>query len=311
MALSKSAKASSNTDDKAKKPSSPKTTRSRAHEVIERLLADQPALGTAQREAFSARHGGAACEEMGGRTKSEGVLANALEWTGPMAKALKKHPQPLRRYGAARFAWFLESIRALADAREVQQIADGATGIARTRAQRAQKSAIESREELLETLEALAEGNDDAIAVVARAAKITDKADTIVAALRALAALGQEWLARTDAAAKALVESVGLTLDEITTAAHAADALDAAGADRTIEGRVVVRDLPAVNRAEGRVLLEMRGAMRIFANANEKNREVPRLVPGKATRGVLAPRTAGKAKGEPVVVPPAAGAEIA
>jgi hypothetical protein len=97
MAISKSTKASRNTDDKAKKPVSPKPTKSRAHEVIERLLEVQPALSAAQRGAFSARHTDAACEEMGGRTKSEGVLANALEWTGPMAKALKKHPQPLRR----------------------------------------------------------------------------------------------------------------------------------------------------------------------------------------------------------------------
>jgi membrane-associated HD superfamily phosphohydrolase len=307
MAVSRSAKASKNTTDKAKKPASPKPTKSRAHEVIERLLEGQPSLGAAQRGAFTARHSDAACEEMGGRTKSEGVLANALEWTGPMAKALKKHPQPLRRYGAARFAWFLESIRALADAREVQQIADGATGVAKARAQRAQKAALESREELLETLDALAEGNDEAEAAVARAAKITDRADTIVTALRALAALGRDWLSGNDAVSQALVESVGLTLDEITTAELAADALDAAGADRTIEGRVVVRDLPAVNRAEGRVLLEMRGAMRIFANANAKSREVPKLVPGKATRGVLAPRTAGKAKGEPVAAPAAAG----
>lgn len=307
MATSKSAKASKNTADKAKKPASPATTKSRAHEVIERLLVDQPSLTAAQRGAFSARHPDAACEEMGGRTKSEGVLANALEWTGPMAKAMKKHPQPLRRYGTARFTWFLESIRALADAREVQQIADGATGVAKTRAQRAQKSALESREELLETLEALVEGDDEARDAVGRAAKITDKADSVVAALRALAALGRGWLARNDAASKALVDSVDLTLDEIAAAELAAGALDAAGADRTIEGRVVVRDLPAVNRAEGRVLLEMRGAMRIFANANAKNRDVPKLVPGKATRSVLAPRTASKAKDDPVGAPPAAG----
>ena len=307
MATSKSSKLPKSTADKPKKPASSTAAKSRAHDVVERLLTEQPSLTEAQRGAFSARFSSAACEEMGGRTKSEGVLTNALEWTGPMAKALKKHPQPLRRYGSARFAWFLESVRALADAREAQQIADGATGVAKARAQRAQKAALASREELLETLEALVEGAGEAEDAVADAAKITDKADSIVTALRALAALAKGWLQRDDAAAKALVASVGLALDEITTAELAADTLDAAGADRTIEGRVVVRDLPAVNRAEGRVLLEMRGAMRIFAKANEKSREVPKLVPGKATRSVLAPRTASKAKGEPAVEPPAAG----
>jgi hypothetical protein len=307
MATSKSGKLPKQTDSKPRKASSPPIAKSRAHDVVERLLAEQPSLTAAQRGAFSDRYSGAACEEMGGRTKSEGVLANALEWTGPMAKALKKHPQPLRRYGSARFAWFLESIRALADAREAQQIADGATGIAKTRAQRAQTSALASRDDLLETLEALVEGDGEAEDAVARAARITEKPDTIVTSIRALAALARGWLAREDAGALALVESVGLALGEITTAAQAADALDAAGADRTIEGRVVVRDLPAVNRAEGRVLLEMRGAMRIFAKANEKSRDVPKLVPSKATRGVLAPRTASKGKGEPLAGPPAAG----
>ena len=76
-----------------------------------------------------------------------------------------------------------------------------------------------------------------------------------------------------------------------------------ATASKTLEGAVVVRDSPQVNRVEGRLLLEMRAAMRMFNKANARNKHVPKLVPGDATRGALAPRMAKPAKGEA----PAAG----
>jgi len=76
MAPSKPTKASK----KNKEPSKPKAlAKTRAHEVLERLLAEQPSLSVAERKAFAARFSAAACEAMGGRTKSEGVLADALE----------------------------------------------------------------------------------------------------------------------------------------------------------------------------------------------------------------------------------------
>jgi hypothetical protein len=105
----------------------------------------------------------------------EGVLADALGWPGPMAKARQKHPEALRRDGAARFVWFL------------------------------------------------------------------DKPDTIDASLRALAALARGWLGRGDAASKALVASVGLAIGDVEAAEEAANALTAAGADKSIEGRISVR----------------------------------------------------------------------
>lgn len=302
MATSKTHKTPKN-GPSSKKPSSAPATpaapspraKTRAHDVLDRLLAGRPPLTTAQHNAFARRFSDAVCEAMGGRTKSEGVLDDSIAWTAIMDKALKKHPAELRRYGAARFVWFLGCIRALLDAREEQQVAHGNTGAAKDRAARAQKAAVAAREELLETMEALVEDHDEGEAALARAAGGTDKPDAIVDSIRAIAKLARGWLARKDDEAAALVESVGLTLAEVEAAEAAADALADAGTDRTIEGRVVVRDTPPVNRAEGRVVLEMRAAMRIFARANRRNGEVPKLSPGPATRGVLAPRAA-KAK---------------
>ena len=109
--------------------------------------------------------------------------------------------------------------------------------------------------------------------------------------LTALADLAESWQERPTDAAKALVASVELSPCDVEAARAAAKALLAAASEEPqSSGRISVRDLPTVNRAEGRVLLEMRIAMRFFERAHRENSIVPKLVPGPATRAVLAPR---------------------
>lgn len=276
---------------KGEKKAETAKARSRAHEVLDRLLEEQPALTAAQRQAFAARFSEPACEAMGGKTKSDGVLRDALEWAGVMARALRKHPDVLRRYAGARFTWFLECVGQLIDAREAQASAGDTTGLARAREERARKAALAARTELIEALETLVEGDAEAEAALDGTVGSVEKNDALVSSLRGLSSLAGEWLARSDAASRALVESAGLSLHEVGAGEEAADALIAASADKTLEGQVIVRDVPEVNRAEGRVLLEMRTALRVFGQAHEKDRRVPRLVPGKATRSVLGSRT--------------------
>jgi hypothetical protein len=299
MAKTKTKKPSSASKPAAPaEPDAPKAVpASRADKVLTSLAADQPALTAVQREAFSARYAGAACEALGGKTKSESVLGDAVAWAPIMDKALRKHPAALRRYSRARFAWFLSCARALDAARAEQQGRGGAAAASKARAQQAEAAALAARADLFETLEELADGNDHDQEALSAAAGTADRPDRIAASLRSLAALGREWLARDGAAAKELAMSVGLSAAEIDTAEAAAEALDAAGAGATLEGRVVVNDTPPVNRVEGRLLLEMKAAMRVFARANARNKDIPRLVPGAGTRHVLAPRAkAGKAE---------------
>lgn len=282
----------------------PRAPATRADIVLAGLAPEQPALTHLQRSTFAAKYTDAACEEMGSRTRSEGVLGDAVGWAPIMAKALKNHPATLRRYSTARFAWFLACVRALADARELQRTQGGGALASRAQAEKSEKAALAARNDLLETLEELTDGNAPEQKILTAATGMADRPDRIVLSIGSLAKLARDWLNRSDGASIELVQSVGLTLAEVESTEKAAEELAAATADKTMEGRVTTRDTPAINRVEGRLLCEMKAAARIFARANTRNKEVPKLVPGEATRNVLAPR-AGKApkdagNGEPV-----------
>jgi hypothetical protein len=84
---------------------------------------------------------------------------------------------------------------------------------------------------------------------------------------------------------RALVASVDLTEADVEAARAAAHAM----APRQDVSDEEHANLRAVGRAEGRVLLEMGLAMRIFERAHRWDRRVPRLLPGPATRLALAP----------------------
>jgi hypothetical protein len=275
-------------------PAAKEAPQTRTDKILAELIPLWPALTHAQRTAFTARYSDAKCDDMGGRTKSEGVLKDALAWAPIMSGALSKHPMALRRYSPARFAWFLECIAGLSDARAQQETRGGAVATSKLLAEQAQRTALASREALFETLEELVDGNADEEKALRTAAGTTESPDKIGASITALAQLARGWLGRKDGSSKALVEAVGLTLAEVESAESARAALASATAGATMEGRLTPRDTPPVNRAEGRLLCEMKAAMRVFARANARSRDVPKLVPGPATRGVLAPR-AGKA----------------
>lgn len=103
--------------------------------------------------------------------------------------------------------------------------------------------------------------------------------------------LARTWLGRTDAES---VENAKLAvLDEavVTSAITSAAALGGAHVDAATEGRKTSHDSPIVNLEEGNVLLEMACAMEVFEEAHEDNDVVSRLIPGPATRHVLAPTT--------------------
>jgi hypothetical protein len=298
----------------AKKPKKPAakpkqkpagTLETRADKVLAAIAPEWPSLTNAQRAAFAARYVDAKCEEQGGRTKSEGVLSEAIGWAPVMGKALKAHPDALRRYSPERFAWYLACARALADARAVQEAKGDTAAARRAQVAKAEKTALDARRELLETLEELVDGDDAEEKALAVAAGTTEGSDRIVASITALATLARAWLGRTEPHAKELVKAAGLHLAEVEAAEAAGEALAAASADKTMEGRVNPRDTPPVNRAEGRMLLEMKAAMRVFARANERNKDVPKLVPGEATRHVLAPRQAKSKANETAPAVPA------
>ncbi|HEX2573142.1 MAG TPA: hypothetical protein VH877_26575, partial [Polyangia bacterium] len=129
-------------------------------------------------------------------------------------------------------------------------------------------------------------------------APVGDAPLEVAAGLEALAALVDGWEKRGDEVLEVLLAAQNLTGDDVARARATALRLR-----RAYEGtrgeRVEVRDPPAVNRIEGRVLLEMRTARRAFDAARAKNKLVARLVPGRGTRGVLGSRAMKEAEEEP------------
>jgi len=275
------------------KPGRPAT---RADNILLALTPKWPALTNDERALLAGKYADKKCEAMGAGTKSEGVLSDSLGWAPIIDKALSTFPPELRRYHGSRFSWYLECVGKLASERTLQQTKGGAAVVLKAVVEKATKTALDTRGELVDSLEELVEGDEAEEAALSGALGSTDRPDRIVTSIGTLSAYGRQWFAREDAASKKKVEWAGLSVAEIEAAENAAAALAQAAAGKTLEGAVIVRDSPEVNRIEGRVLLEMRAAMRVFNKANARNKSIPKLVPGDATRNALVSRSTKAAK---------------
>ncbi|AKF11675.1 hypothetical protein [Sandaracinus amylolyticus] len=283
-----------------KKSPTKKAAPSAAIAIEVSLAASYPTLGEAQQRAFLGQVSIAKCAELGARTKAEGVYRDAQKWAPIIHTALQQHPVALRRYGRARFAWFLLCLRELGERVATQKGKRSKATSARTALERAIDEAKAVRALIAEALELLAAGDPKAEAAYAAAFGVADSLDALRDSLAALADLADETLRATDATTRALVESVDLTADDVRLAREAHAALGAARSTRIVEGAAGTHDEPATSRAEGRMLFEMRLVMGVFEAAHRRTALVPRLTPGPATRSALAPsRTERAAPNEP------------
>ena len=113
--------------------------------------------------------------------------------------------------------------------------------------------------------------------------------ELVILSIEQLATVAGPWLAKGPAA---LLEVSGLTAALVKQARAAGDLVAKTGADAVDVGPAIIRDTPAVNLVEGWVLEEMLRLRDDFEQAHDADSQIPRLVPGKATRRVLArPRT--------------------
>lgn len=266
--------------------------RAPGRDLVSEILDDLPPLSIVEREAFRALFDDAQCVELGGKTKAAKVLAEAAAWASTIDGALKAHPNALRRYSAARFAFFLEQVRDLGRAIEAQERAPrgGAdAGGALWLLDIGRVAALSVRAELLAVLGLLAGGNARERELLELAAGSTANDEALADSLEGLATHAHKWLERRDAQTAVLVASVSLKESDVDSARSAEMALrEALKAQQSGPSSTrLPRDLPKTDRVEGRVLLEMRVLMDVFANARAKSRAVPKLVPGPATRAVL------------------------
>ena len=277
----------------AKKPARApkKSAPSAGGDLSAQILSDLPRLTDAEREVFRAQFDDVQCDELGARTKGDAVRVDALAWSPIIHKALKSHPNALRRYGATRFAWLMECVRRLEGAIAEQKAERTRGSETSMDLDLARIAAMSVRNDLHDTLSLLCgtdAGDKHALTLALSRDPAHDHDRVLADSLDALADLAGEWLARDDARAKTLIASVSLGASDVEAARSAAQALrEVAITDALGPVSTGARDAPTVNRAEGRVLLEMRVAQQVFARAHDANREVPKLTPGAGTKHVL------------------------
>lgn len=273
------------------RPTLAKTSAARAkRSVVDELLEDLPPLSIVEREAFRALFDDAQCQALGGRTDAAQVRAEAAAWAEIIDEALKAHPNALRRYAPARFAFFLEQVRDLGRAIVAQRRrGKDPSESARWLLDLQRVAALSVRDELLSVLRLLAGGNARERELLAFAAGGAETDEALADSLEGLATHAHKWLERRDPQTLALVASVSLRESDVDAGRSAEMALrDALKLAQTPAAAAAADvDLPTTDRVEGRVLLEMRVAMSVFAKAREKNHLVPRLVPGAGTRKIL------------------------
>jgi hypothetical protein len=267
----------------ADEPSTDDATK-KAAAVLARLLARWPALTEAQRAAFRSFFSDEQADELGKKSRAADVRDEGARWAVLIDAALREYPSALPRYTPVRFAYYLECLQALHDAIVAEETKRAQRGEARDSAQTAREEALEVRQELRSTLRTYAGGRKEERAAIAKAYGTIDTDDNLAGSLKKLADLGEKWLGRKDESSRILAENTGLTKDLVDKARRCAGALTAKGADVSLEGRATVKDTPAINRIEGRFTWEMLEAGRLFAEANQKNPLVQKLVPGPAVR---------------------------
>lgn len=297
-----------NKDTAAKSP--PKTsseTTTNTAKVTRKLLEKLSPIGSTTRAALRSLATDAQRSDLGRQTKARGVLADGISMAISIDQQIATFPHLTETYVLPRFAYFLESLLALDALIEGSSTREAKLGAARGTAANAYERADKARTKLLKRLKRFAGLRTAEIGelnlVPAKGRSNDDLGRSIAKAVE----LARAWLGRKDAEN---VENARLAvLDEavVTNAITTAAALGGAHVDASLEGRKTSHDSPIVNLEEGNVLLEMAYAMDVFDEAHEDNDVVARLIPGPATRHVLAPTTRAAAKLAPDA-PPVGGA---
>ena len=276
------------------KPTAPRT----ASATLAPIRSALPVLAASRRAALRSLFTDAQCEAWGAKTKSMDVHADGSRFALVIVKTLSKRPDDVDGYSLARAAYLVECLDALATAIAEQKGGEHAAANADTLRAAAEKTAAKVARKLRRKLRAIAGGNPERLRAIALRGAVKDH--DAKATCEGLAGLAEEWLG--DKSLAELAQEARLGAADVAAGKGAAQALGAAREGKTLGGRDGQRDTPPVNRAEGRVLREMRWAMDCFGDAHEDDSTIPLLVPSAATRAVLATKHA--AEEETVVAPP-------
>jgi hypothetical protein len=248
---------------------------------------------------------------LGAKTKGAGVFKDGVAWAVIADKALRESPAAVTaKYPVERFQYYLDRLAALDSAVSTQETTRGDKGTGKGTVAQRETALRKVREDLLFHLDRFAGRRQEENAALDTARGRSDNLDLLGKSIADLVTLGRSWLQRTDAAAQGLAKLAGVTPTLLDAAVASANDLTGAAADVTLAGRDRATDLPAVNLVEGTVLFEMAELMATFNLLNKRSPLVPRLIPGSATRHVLAPQAKAKAAepAKPAAVQPATAA---
>ena len=292
-AVKKAEKQSKALSEKLTHPASPAKPTSAA-KVARKLLDKLTPLGATTRAALRSLATDAQRSDLGGQTKARGVLADGVAMAIAIDQQMATFPSLTETYALPRFAYFLESLLALDALIEGSSARDAKVGAARGTAATAYERADKARTKLLKRLDRFAGLREAEATAVARLPPKGRSSDDLRQALDEAIKLAVTFRGRADDESKELTRIAALDEAVVEQAIRASGALEGAHIDAALEGKKVSRDSPIVNLEEGNVLLEMAYAMDVFEEAHGDNDVVSRLLPGAATRHVLAatPRAA-------------------
>jgi hypothetical protein len=258
--------------------------------TIALLCTRWPSLDATERAAYRALATDEQRSHLGRQTKAERVLNEATRWAIQIDDELRLHTDALEYYSAERFAYYLERVQALHERLSAEEARRVAVGQKRGTAVSQRDFAVQIRRRLIGRMKSFAGERDAECGQLEAAIGTIDTDDNLGKSIAVLASLATSWIARTDATSQVHAKDAGLTQARIAEAVRAAKTLTAAGVDASMGGNLPARDSPVVNRDEGDVLLEMGEALRRLDLARDDNPAVKKLIPGPATRQVLASR---------------------
>lgn len=256
--------------------------------IARRLLDKLSPLSATTRGALRSLATDAQRSDLGAQTKARGVLADGVTMAVTIDQQIATFPALTETYSPARFAYFLESLLALDALIEGSSAHEAKVGAARGTASTAYERADKARSKLLKRLERFAGERAIEVKTISEIPAKGRSNEELRRSIESAVTIAKAFQARADAENVVLAEVAALDEAIVTQATTAAGELGSAHVEAALEGRKTSRDTPIVNLEEGNVLLEMAYAMDVFEEAHEDNDVVARLIPGPATRHVLA-----------------------
>lgn len=248
------------------------------------LMLIVPPLAPSLRVALDGQKTAKECETLGANTQGIGVYREAGAWAAQMHITLTQFPVVQEQYGLGVFAYFLENVHTLGLNLGAQKSTHAASSVSSQAGALSLKVGRETRNKLHAVIGNVLLGNEALEGKFNALRGTADNEDEVSTSLKRSADFGDELRIQSPELAK----EFGLT-EALTASARAAAINVIQGrTDRSLGGAARATDTPATNRAEGRVLFEMRRAMKVFNAAAEQGYGAT-LVPGPATRGVLTP----------------------